>query len=91
VFIIAYLVGMGIDYSSRQEFKEILPTIGRGEELADDIGKFDELRDGDLIANAAAVEEFGDRLRAKLGAVEDSDERESYAEKIDSIENELLN
>ena len=128
VFIIAYLVGMGIDYSSRQEFGELVSlkddpssvqpklvvasvltpddaveqhlidvnrtvkgvvVTGQGEELEEDISKFGELQSGDLIVNEAAVEEFGKRLRAKLGGIE-IEEREHYVEQINSIEQELL-
>jgi len=132
VFIIAYLVGMGIDYSAKSRFptmvvvsevsppplvvapsaavlplgpspvlvaaKDLADAVdktsdaaihGKGEELAEDLVKMDELRAGDLIANEAAVEEFANRLREKLGGVEDLDERELLSEKIDSIEDEL--
>jgi len=131
VFIIAYLVGMGIDYSTRQEFKmtsvESSPQLlavpdavqlssnqppvltaakdvadalakttdaaihGKGEELKEYIEKYGELRHGDLVANEAAVEEFGNRLREKLYNIEDSEARKNYSEKIDSIEEELTN
>jgi len=131
VFIIAYLVGMGIDYSAKSKFptmvivsdatplvaapsaavlpsdqsplissaKNVADAIaatsssavnGRGEELKEDLVKMDELRSGDLIANEAAIEEFGNRLRKKLEGVNDRVEKESLSQKIDYIEDELM-
>jgi len=93
--VVAYLVGLGVEFSTKSKLSKMginVPVSVTGSaEIDDDIETFRQLGGPDVIADAAAIEEFADRLMIQLENMQLDDlQKLEYAAKINDLKNELL-
>lgn len=96
--IVAYLVGMGVEFSTKEKLSkmgmlELSPKVNGSDEKSEsvidfekDIETFRQLGGPDVLADEAAIEEFADRLMAQLENIDLDDlQKIEYAAKINDI------